>query len=126
MGIFIRDTESDLVTKISALAERTKVLASNIANANTPGYTAKEVDFSEIFSQEKMKLDLAKTHPGHISSKEKVDTQGRVLIKDTYSPVQLDEQILEITKTSMEYQGLLRLLSERFGLYKSIIQERVE
>lgn len=32
-------------------AERTKVLASNIANANTPGYQARDIDFAAALAQ---------------------------------------------------------------------------
>lgn len=32
-------------------AERTKVLASNIANENTPGYQARDVDFAATLNQ---------------------------------------------------------------------------
>jgi len=33
-------------------AERTKVLAANIANENTPGYTARDVDFSAMLQNQ--------------------------------------------------------------------------
>ncbi len=32
-------------------AERTKVLASNIANENTPGYQARDIDFAALLGQ---------------------------------------------------------------------------
>jgi len=32
-------------------AERTRVLASNIANENTPGYTARDLDFGAVLQQ---------------------------------------------------------------------------
>lgn len=44
---------------------RQTTIASNIANANTPGYLARDVEpFSEVF--DKTRLAMAKTSPSHL------------------------------------------------------------
>lgn len=49
------------------LAVRQAAVAENIANANTPGYSAKDVaPFDAVFHQ--TALQLVSTEPGHISS----------------------------------------------------------
>ncbi len=49
--------------------KRAEVLATNLANANTPGYKARDVDFRSIMSDQKAKLDgLSTTSTGHIGT----------------------------------------------------------
>ena len=125
MGVFIGRIENKLVDRMSALADESRVLANNIANANVPSYTAKRINFKEILGQENMKLNLTRTNPRHLSSKLKSNDQ-KIPIMDTGKPVELDEEILKMTQNSLEYQTMVKLLSERFRLYSSIISERVE
>ena len=52
------------------LAERQSVIASNIANANTPGYKSKDlVSFEHVMEEGRFgpDLKLATTHPAHLS-----------------------------------------------------------
>jgi len=48
---------------------RTELLASNLANADTPNYKARDIDFRAVLkgvTQPDPSLDLALTHPSHI------------------------------------------------------------
>jgi len=48
-------------------ARRAEVLSSNLANADTPGFKAKDVDFKEILRQRQdTAMRPTTTHPGHI------------------------------------------------------------
>ncbi len=47
-------------------AQRTEVLASNIANADTPNYKARDLDFSSVLKAESTgRLALKRTHAAH-------------------------------------------------------------
>lgn len=46
-------------------AERGRVLATNLANADTPGYLARDLDFGALLAGAGQRLELAHTHPGH-------------------------------------------------------------
>lgn len=49
------------------LAVRQAAVAENVANANTPGYTAKDVaPFGDVYAQ--TQLQLASTNPAHFSN----------------------------------------------------------
>jgi flagellar basal-body rod protein FlgB len=49
------------------LTVRQAVIAQNVANANTPGYVAKDVgEFEDIFDG--AQLQLASTHPAHLGT----------------------------------------------------------
>ena len=49
--------------------QRLSVLANNIANADTPGYKARDIDFSEALAgaDQQTGLALSATEPGHIA-----------------------------------------------------------
>ena len=61
-----------MTTKMDWLAQRQRVLAQNIANADTPGYVPKDlkkIDYKQQFRRETFRLQLATTSPKHITSK---------------------------------------------------------
>ena len=50
-------------------ARRSEVLASNLANADTPGYKARDFDFQAMLRKEVQDpVRLAATHRGHIKN----------------------------------------------------------
>lgn len=52
-------------------SRRTSVLASNIANADTPNYKAKDLDFNSMLSKANMSqgnFSMESTHSGHIQN----------------------------------------------------------
>lgn len=52
---------------------RQSILAENVANANTPGYRARDLpDFAEAYRTSGGMVELQKTRPGHISGEEPV------------------------------------------------------
>lgn len=61
---------SNLASRKTAwLAARQATIAANIANQNTPGYTAKDiVPFTDVLAQ--TKLDMATTNSGHLATTE--------------------------------------------------------
>ena len=59
-------------TALSLRAQRQQILASNIANADTPNYKARDVDFAKALQGALAKTDstgvgLIKTEQGHLS-----------------------------------------------------------
>lgn len=60
-------------------SRRSEILAGNLANADTPGYKARDIDFKSALAQVKNGLDasaLATTNPKHMNSAG--GTAGRV------------------------------------------------
>ncbi len=110
------------------LTERQKVLASNVANANTPGYLAKDIE-KPSFSQfmEKIPLRLNVTNEKHFASlpsrmaKEKGN--GIYTPKPTTAltidgnGVVLEDQLNEVSKTKSEYNRMLTI----YGKYKDLL-----
>ena len=75
-------------TALSLQAQRAKVLASNIANADTPNYQAKDFDFSQALSQATQAAsqnprEPARTHPAHLSAAGDCSTDSRCKLRWT-------------------------------------------
>jgi flagellar basal-body rod protein FlgB len=63
MTINFKDALGVHADALALRAERTKVLAANIANESTPGYTARDIDFAAVM-QERIAADEAQAHGG--------------------------------------------------------------
>ncbi|MBO5442994.1 MAG: hypothetical protein J6A33_04325 [Alphaproteobacteria bacterium] len=110
------------------LTERQKVLASNVANANTPGYLAKDIE-KPSFSQfmEKIPLRLNVTNEKHFallpSQMAAEKSNGVYTPKPTAAltidgnGVILEDQLNEVSKTKSEYNRMLTI----YGKYKDLL-----
>lgn len=109
-------------------AKRAEVLASNIANADTPGYKAQGMDFKQMLSQaqSKQQMGMAKTHDKHLNASMSLNdglayrtpTQPDTGDGNTVD-VQLERNLY--MENSLEYQASVNFMSGRFrGLNKAL------
>ena len=61
---------------VQAANARQKVIASNIANADTPGYKAKDIKFDNFLKKE---VKLVTTDPKHISRNNSTRVKGKII-----------------------------------------------
>ncbi|MEQ8326990.1 MAG: flagellar basal body protein [Parvibaculum sp.] len=118
------------------LTARQQVLAQNVANADTPGYEAKdlkELDFGAMVKRSGPVLAAVATQAGHIGSPVSAGgrvvraghaTGGEVVSRPDFetSPsgnsVVLEEQMIKVAETQMDYQTVTGLYSKSLGLIK--------
>ena len=115
-----------ITRRMSWLGERQSVLAQNVANADTPGYTAKDVkqpSFAELVSGASARLPMAVTEPGHIEPVH--DDGGFKLVSQKTSErapdgnaVQLEDQMMKISDTTNDYALTTSLYRQQLGLLK--------
>lgn len=111
-----------------ARADRAEVLASNIANADTPGYKAKDVDFAQALNNA-MKSNnhrMAKTHSKHYDLTVEIDTSKQFrnpLQPDTGDGNSVDVQVERnlFMQNSMEYQTSLQFLNGKIKAMKKAL-----
>ena len=112
--------------------QRHQVLASNVANADTPNYKARDFSF-EMAMQNAMagrgdvgRVDLARTSGGHIEGsgaggsaafKYRSETQSAV----DGNTVDMDVERAQITENAMQYQILTQLISNKFQGIRSAL-----
>ncbi len=109
-------------------ARRSEVLAANLANADTPGYKARDFDFRAMLRKEMHNpVRLAATHNGHIHGDRSIvaSTQMAYRIPQQASldgnTVEVEREQTEFSANAMRYQAGLRFLDSRIkGLMLAI------
>lgn len=108
---------------------RAQVLSENIANADTPGYKAKDLDFQQALTnaQSKQSHAVNRTHAGHFN----ISTAVRQEVKfrnpdqpDTgdANSVDMHRERNVMMQNAIEYQTSLQFLNSRIsGLKKAIV-----
>ncbi|MBL1294210.1 MAG: flagellar basal body rod protein FlgB [Thiotrichales bacterium] len=129
--------ENALGIHADALALRSKrleVLASNLVNADTPGYKARDIDFRTALNEASSTTDanqLKTTRAGHISlgsgiSNVNFEVQYRIPTQPSRdgNTVEAEVEQAEFARNATQYQASLQFLGGRFqGLRKAITGE---
>jgi len=110
---------------LSLREQRGAVLASNIANASTPGFKARDVDFQSMLAAQMGEGSLATTKAGHID--QSGGAAGALAYRVPVNPsldgntVELPVEQMEFSENSLRYQTSLELLNRRIsGLMTAI------
>lgn len=110
---------------------RHEVLAHNVANADTPGYKPKDLEFEGVLQQA---IDTQPQAPvpgqtvGGGGTFDRLATQDvveRPEIVDTLdeNSVDTDREMARIADNSVHYQTATEVLRRRYGLVKSVITD---
>jgi len=117
-----------LAKKMAWLSDRQAVLAQNVANADTPGYTAhdlKPLDFKAMVDKAAGKVSLAATEPGHIAPKSAQGDFPQEKLKGESSlngnRVSLEEEMLKVSQTANDYALTASLYKAQVGLIKTVL-----
>lgn len=122
-------------TKLNFLSERQQVLAKNIANADTPGYKAQDIetpDFSTILAgtsgqKTAQNLSMASTHSGHLAG-QRMGGELKVIHRkktDELNPngnnVVIEEEMAKVAANQGEYTTAMNLYSKTIAMFKTAI-----
>jgi flagellar basal-body rod protein FlgB len=119
-------------TALSLQAQRAKVLASNIANADTPNYQAKDFDFSQALSRATQAASQnpgvpVQTHPAHLSTSGAAAPTPVLQYRQPLQPaldgnsVDLDTERAAFAENSIRYEASLRFLNGQIKTMLSAI-----
>lgn len=124
MQLFGRVTEG-LGTALDLYQARHQVLAENIANSETPGYRARDLQFAD-----QLAAALAPPAPGTAAASEAAPSEplraepgidrGAALKPDGNS-VALDVQVGRLSENAFKIEALTQILSGRYASLKRVI-----
>ena len=123
----IKQNLNMLGAALSLRAKRNEILASNIANAATPHYKARDIDFETKIKKFQKDGPIRSTHEEHISIKKPV-SPGKVEFRKNVNPsldgntVELAVEQLQFAENSMRYQSTLSFLSGKINTLMSAIK----
>jgi flagellar basal-body rod protein FlgB len=105
-------TQLGLERAIQGAAMRQSALASNIANANTPGYRRQDVDFHDA-----LRAAFADGDPQNASFTTQTDP-NQVMQADG-NGVDIDVENADIAKNGLEYESLVTVARARLDILRS-------
>lgn len=121
-----------LKTRMGWLEDRQRVLAQNVANADTPGFRTNDLeplDFKKAMTQlPPQKTRLALTSPDHIAATAsgEVDKFGQPRAKSfelrpNGNGVVLEDEMIKVAQNQIDYQAVTSLYSRSLGLIKTAL-----
>ncbi len=115
--------------------ERNAILASNIANAETPGYKARDLVFEDQLREalnikEGDDLKLHRTHPRHLPQNPSLgDVDGRVVYSKTGvarfdgNTVDIDREMTKLSENALLYNAAVQMLIKKIDILKTALRE---
>lgn len=122
-------------TALNLRSHRQELLASNIANADTPHFKASDIDFKSAFAaalgrtgaDAGASLDMARTQAGHLAAggsgpygaatKYRAEYQGAV----DGNTVNMDVERAAFTENALQVEALITFINKRFqGMERAI------
>jgi len=116
---------------------RQDMIASNIANADTPNYKPRDVSFenalsakrAEIFHDGSNELKMAQTDSKHIPFKSETSSfKADVFFRDGHmarndgNSVDIDVETTEMSKNSIMFAAIVQAMKKDEGMFRSVIE----
>lgn len=104
---------SPILHTLSAVSERQKLTSANLANAHTPGYTARSASFSDILQgYNPLETELSRKMGSHISE----------VNYNTGKPVDMQQELIDMQKNLLFYSMASRRATSIFTGLKAAAQ----
>jgi flagellar basal-body rod protein FlgB len=117
---------------LSLRSQRMGVLSENIANADTPNYKARDVDFRSVLAQASAGIStgappLMRTHAAHLPAATEPGGAAQTLYRIPHAPaldgntVEADVELAAFGENALQYQATLTFLGGKLATLKSAI-----
>lgn len=127
-------TSEALAQSLNYRLQKHNITSSNVANAETPGYHAKKIDFEEALSRA---IDLDKLGKSHSPHKEHIPlgagaiSRSRVDIYDNpdinlandKNTVDLEKEMAQLAENSILYKSAIELINRKIAQTRYAITE---
>jgi len=125
-----------LESSLKYRAVRQDLIAGNIANADTPYYKSRDIDFEDMlakkaneeFNKNDKKLELARTTPDMMAGvDEESNDKPTIFFRDGHlarndgNTVDLDVESTELSKNNMFYNADIEALKKEAAIFRAVI-----
>lgn len=115
--------------RMSWLGERQKLLAENIANADTPKFASRDLKPFDVKAAGLVagrRIDLAVSDSAHAAGIRPSSGYGTIKNKPTETTisgntVSLDGELMKAAETAMDYQLVTNLYRKQLGMIRSVL-----
>lgn len=113
---------------MNVAAKRHALIAGNIANLDTVGYTPKDIDFKKTLEMEMQKSQekLSRTDPSHYSKGAGVPVVQTAVDEDGFEsldPVNIDTEMNKLVENNIKYRTSVEMLKKKMRIIKHAIAE---
>jgi len=123
---------SMLRTRMHWGQERQRVLAENVANADTPSYRPRDLTPPKFDRTQPVlsQLQLARTEPSHIApiadtaSRFGTTRVGGYDVRPTGNAVNLEDEMIKVAANQMDFQQVATLYTRSLSLIKAAVGKR--
>jgi flagellar basal-body rod protein FlgB len=131
LDLFQNQTLDAMEAYMTRLSQRQQVVASNLANIDTPGYKTKDVSFQatmqELLSEDTVNMQT--TRPEHSQGMMQIFPQAQVFevqglpSREDRNNVDLDKEMLKLSETSFAYSLITQMIRGKLGMIATSINE---
>ena len=122
MNILFNKTLEMLSAILDFRSERNKVIASNIANIDTPGYKPRELIFEkelEGFIDNGKEITMTKTDKRHLSEQ----SSHTFEVINSEEAVKIDNEMEKLAENNLMYNLTVELMARKFKGLDSVLRE---
>jgi flagellar basal-body rod protein FlgB len=122
---------SMLRTRMHWHQERQRLLAENVANADTPQFKARDLEPPALERMQPGPVALARTSAGHLSpdagaeAQFQHDRRGGFEVRPAGNAVNLEEEMIKVASNQMDFQAATALYTRGLGLLKTALGKRM-
>ena len=115
-----------LERELNISAQRNALIASNVANVDTPGYKSQDLAFTEVLDGETNRLALRRTDPRHLPAETGAGA-GNDVVESTAparadgNNVNIEDEMIKLSQNTMDYNISVQLLAKRLNSLKSVV-----
>jgi flagellar basal-body rod protein FlgB len=121
-----------LTTALNFREMRQELISSNVANANTPGYKAKKLDFEEALARAldvdgQMQMNVAddKHHNvgngGFNNLEPEIYDDPNGVVSENGNTVDVEAEMAKMAENKLMYDSLVQLINKKMGIMKYAI-----
>jgi len=121
---------SMLRTRMHWHQERQRLLAENVANADTPQFKARDLEPPELERTQPGAVALARTSAAHLgpnagtNTRFQHDVRGGFEVRPAGNAVNLEDEMLKVASNQMDFQAATALYTRGLGLLKTALGKR--
>ncbi|MDR2904727.1 MAG: flagellar basal body rod protein FlgB [Helicobacteraceae bacterium] len=135
--IEINKSNKYIQAALNARATRQDLIASNIANVDTPFYRSKDIHFEGMLAEQaesefhrhlKKKLAMAQTHRAHLTPKSELPEKPVLFYRDGHmarndaNTVDIDIETSEMSKNGVMYNALASAYQKNRAIFNAALE----
>jgi flagellar basal-body rod protein FlgB len=121
-NILFDATMRGLAESLTLRQKRHEVLASNLANVETPGFKAKDMEFGTALEDAFTRVEEVPEMPRPLFPSTRVVEDLDAPARADGNTVDIDFQMAKLSSNAGEYNSLARILAKRLALLRQAIE----